>query len=251
MKFSYRNKLVTVKIDILGKTFRFLIDTGSERSFLVPNNHLVNFQKDLKQKVNVKGIGPDKIIEYFYCIPQIEIDGQIIRETDFLMKDRSLMFYFLGIDGIIGWDILKRINFLINFKDKLFIVSEIKLENLHPSVPIVPDKQLVVQLSYHNRNIKALIDSGANTSVISKEILSSLEFIKLRRNIVFGINGIFISKIPELSNIEINFGNKNIIVSNVNIKTLSYSWLLKLGTDIFRNYKVYINNLESEVVIVE
>lgn len=251
MKFSYRNKLLIVKINILGRYYKFLIDTGSERSFLVTNNYLNRFRRPLKQRVNVKGVGQDKLIKYVYSIPQITIDNQIINETEFLIKGKDLMSCYLGIDGILGWDILKRFNFLIDFKNKIFTVCDIEFQKSYPYVSISPGQQLVVQVGYDNNKINALIDLGANNTVISEGILSNMEFIKWRRNIVFGINGIFIRKIPEISNLIIDFGNKNIIINNVNIKTFKYNWLLKFGTDIFQDHKVYFNNLEREVLIIE
>ncbi|MDG3142244.1 retropepsin-like domain-containing protein [Streptococcus suis] len=251
MKFSYRKKLVIVNLDILGKTAKFLIDTGSERSFFASNKQLDIFRKPLDQNVRVKGIGKAKIITEAYFIPRLIFDNKVIRNAEFLIQDKNLMFRYLGIDGIIGWDILKGFNFTIDFKNKYLSVGDIQLQKSYPYVSIVPDKQLVVQVGYNNKEINALIDLGANRSVISKEIMLDSVGCKWRRYIVFGINGIVIRKVAELSNIVVNFGNQNITVNNANVKSFDYHWLLKLGTDSFRQYKIYFNNAEREVLVIE
>lgn len=102
MKFFNRKSLIVINISILGKKFKALIDTGSEKSFIAPNRYLNSFLKALPKKINVKGIGKAKKIEYGYFIPRMLIDHQTINEAIFLMKRKNFLFYYLGIDAILG-----------------------------------------------------------------------------------------------------------------------------------------------------
>lgn len=251
MKFYYRNKLVRIKINIFGKEYRFLIDTGSERSFLSYSKHLNQFKRQLEQKVKVKGIGKDAVIENCYSIPNLIIDNEIIYEAEFLIKRKNLMFYYLGIDGIIGWDILKQINFIIDFRNKLFHAGCAAPSEFLTKTSIISDKQLAIRVSYNNQSFIALMDLGANKSMLSTGIVSLMGGAHWKNHIVLGINGVSIQKTAEVYNVTFILGGMNFKVDTLSVRNFHSNWVIKFGTDSLLDYKVYFKNSEREVIILE
>ncbi|RLK63264.1 hypothetical protein D3H64_05625 [Atopobacter sp. AH10] len=110
---------------------------------------------------------------------------------------------------------------------------------------------MLVELEYKGKKVKTLIDLAANRSVISKELLQNKEIVRCRRTIVLGINGIYFRKIPELRNVRFRFGKADIVMAMIDVKTFYYQWLLKLGIDAFKKYKLYCDNKKREVVLIE
>ena len=210
----------------------------------------------MNYKINVKGIGKSKLITHAYLIPKINIDNYNLYNIKFLSKKKNFLFYYLGIDGIIGWDILKNLNFFIDFKNKYFNIdiSDTRKKNYdfylsHTS--IIKDKKLVIETIYNKKIVPTLIDLGANNSVISDELLSGDEEIKIKKNFIFGINGVYLRKVSEIKQLSIGIGLQNIDIQNTIIKNFKYNWLLKLGTDSFMNHILYFDNIEGEVLFIE
>lgn len=251
MKFYYKKKLVTIKIKIFDKMYTFLVDTGSEKSFLSYHKNLNQYTKRLQQKIKVKGIGKDTVIEECYVIPNLIIDGKMISKVIFLKKRKNWLFYYLGIDGIIGWDVLKQINFVIDFKHKLFQVGDTNPSKFLTKTSIISDKQLAVNVSYNSQSFIALFDLGANNSIFSMGVLSLINDACWKNKIILGINGFSIQKTAEVHNVTFVLGDMNFKVDKLLVRNRLSNWAIKFGTDSLLDYKVYFKNSEREVIIVE
>lgn len=251
MKFSYKNKLVTIKIKISEQYYTFLVDTGSEKSFLAPNKDLKNFQIELSNKILVKGVGKNKIIQHAYFIPEIKIDNEIISNTEFLIKDRNVMFYYLSIDGVLGWDILQRFDFAIDFKNKYFYIGSIQPPKSVASIPIISKKQAVILLDYNGDSYHTLLDLGANDSFISDDFRLSEKSVKRSMNFVLGINGFALNKISKVNHLIFTFSGEQLIVKNISIRSFNFQWKVKLGTDSLQGYTIYFINSKERIAISE
>lgn len=249
IKFKYKKGLITIDICIFNKYYTFLIDSGSEKSFLLPKKKFEKYKIKKEKYIKINGIGKDKIIKFAYIFPKIIIDGVSIYNAEFLIQNKNLMFFYLNIDGIIGFDILKQFDFYIDFTNKIFNIGKFHLQNNPHCSQILSDKQMVIKIGYNNKNYRTLIDLGANNSIISTDIIPNINLISNKNSIVLGINGFSVQKVSEIRNIIFSFGKNSFKVKKVYVGSFKYNWSIKLGTDSLNKYKVYFINSKREVII--
>ncbi|MBU0278616.1 aspartyl protease family protein [Gemella sp. zg-1178] len=250
MRFILKRNMIIIKIKIDEIYYKFLVDTGSERSFIVRNKNIEKYKQNILEKIKVKGIGGEEFLKNKYIFPKINIDNTIIHKVEILEKKRNSLFLYLGIDGILGWDILKKLDLLIDIKNKIFSLVTETTQNKKIGTPIISDKQLVIEMKYKNDLHSALIDLGATESFVTQEVFNNYDVI-WERNIVLGINGIKLIKVATIKNIILNIAGIEYKSRKLLIKSENFNWKFKLGMDFFENRKIFLKNSIKEMVIVE
>lgn len=113
-----------VKSRINGKSARLLVDTGASRTVFDINKKekFIKKQELVKNKSLSTGIGTNKMVSHSSVINKFSIDQLIIFEYEGVFIDLSIVnssyqqINIKPIDGVLGSDLLKQFNAIINFE---------------------------------------------------------------------------------------------------------------------------------------
>ena len=116
-----------VKSIINGKSARLLLDTGASRTVFDINNKIKFMKKQEMMKNNSlsTGLGTDKMISHTSFIKKFSIDKLVIFDYEGVFIDLSIVnssyekLNLKPIDGVLGSDLLKQFNAIINFEKKI------------------------------------------------------------------------------------------------------------------------------------
>ncbi|MBC1520230.1 hypothetical protein HB912_01040 [Listeria aquatica] len=92
-KLYIKNRLILLIGVIDGREYKFLVDTGSERSYMMRDFRLDLYKRKLDYLLKVKGVGNPSLENYEYQIPIINLAGCDIENSSFIVKQKN--FYFL------------------------------------------------------------------------------------------------------------------------------------------------------------
>jgi hypothetical protein len=113
-----------VKSIINGKSARLLLDTGASRTVFDINNKIKFMKKQemIKNNSLSTGLGTDKMISHTSFIKKFSIDKLVIFDYEGVFIDLSIVnssyekLNLKPIDGVLGSDLLKQFNAIINFE---------------------------------------------------------------------------------------------------------------------------------------
>ena len=181
VKIEIYKDLIFVPITIQGKKYRFLFDTGA------PLSISQEIQKELRFKIVSKGNIRDsdnnrKEIKWAR-LGSVEIGGiSFLNQTAFIGDFKANPIYeCLKIDGIIGSNMMRHCNWIIDQKEKELTFydkeQEQACENCF-SIPFITNQQYNIYIGFQIGNVKldkVLVDYGSNDSVqLSDAIFSNL-----------------------------------------------------------------------------
>ena len=129
--FRYENKHIFIDVDVNGKTYNFLFDTGFDISAIDLNEFKNNgYKRVLKKKISGSSI--EKKIVQFVEIPAIkiaEIDfneiGAALMDLSFINKNYTCSEN--PVIGVIGANLLRKANWQIDYKNRIIIFSDTAL----------------------------------------------------------------------------------------------------------------------------
>ena len=115
MKLIKRKGVYLLSIESNRKKYLFLLDTGSEFSYIYKNSLEDLTLKKLSKSILLRGVGGENIIREYVNIDRIKIGNIAIENQDFLVSVDISLKKLLRIDGVLGWDILKKFDFSLDF----------------------------------------------------------------------------------------------------------------------------------------
>lgn len=170
ISFEYINDLIFIPVTIENNQYNFLFDTGAELNIIDPS--IVNnlSLKQLKNGTIGNGQDSNKGIQRVQ-IKSIEIGGVHFNETAGMIWDMTPLANLIGcvkIDGIIGNNLMRKVNWQIDYKNK-----KIKISNNTEKFNISSDVKKIVMNSGNYGNVllnvkinnkikKFTFDSGYN-----------------------------------------------------------------------------------------
>ena len=251
VKIEIRNKLIIVPITIQGKEYRFLFDTGAPFSI----------SEELQENTNFKTVSKGNIVDSDYNrkkVKWVQVDsisvGNVLfkSQTAFVGDfDANPIMNCLGIDGIIGSNLIRQYNWTIDQEKHSLSLSSKIGTNAHKEIIVLPFKtdnqyNIFIDINIGKSSIKnVLVDYGSNGSIaLSNEIFNALR----EKNIVSktfiekGINQSGIIGKPVELNREISYSDSvrinNLSIKNVMIRT---GKTVSLGNDFLSRFNVTID----------
>ncbi|WP_372801245.1 aspartyl protease family protein [Lutibacter sp.] len=256
-----RKKLIIVPITIKGKKYNFLFDTGAPFSI----------SEEIQKKNNFKVVSKSNIVDSDYNrkkVKWVQVDsiniGNVLfqNQTAFIGDfNANPIMKCLGIDGIIGSNLIRQCNWTIDQeKYSLSLSRKMETNTLKESIvlPFKTDYQynIFIDVNLGQTNIKnILVDYGSNGSfALSDEIFNVLK----EKNIIsetFMEKGTSQSGIigkPVKLNREITYSD-SLRINNLNIKNVMIRTgkTVSLGNDFLSRFKVSIDWNNKKLYLVK
>src|SRR5215470_2498302 len=136
----------------------FLLDTGATTSAIAPDlaEHL-SLQTHPSTMVNF-----DKTVPVQWCVlPELTFGPERVTNIKVAIEDlRYLRTSGVAVDGIIGWDLLRRHSFRLDFANKRLVFGPVS-DSEHHSVPIRESSLfLTVPITLDGRELWMIADTG-------------------------------------------------------------------------------------------
>ncbi|CED71401.1 putative lipoprotein [Aliivibrio wodanis] len=181
-----------IPVIIGNKTYSFLVDTGASVTVIDSNiaseitettefsNLALHYQKDLESIRTVSGSMNGTDITFLKPVP-MSIGSQTIRDHEvWLSLDMELLSQAIGIDidGIIGIDTFRQMNWLVNNSTKrLTLLNDSPLTTQFDQCIGYSDSynhSPILYLAYSDYDISVLVDTGASHSYFGQEFIDYL-----------------------------------------------------------------------------
>lgn len=248
VKFDEYLGLVIVPVEINGKTYRFLFDTGAT----------TGISSDLNEKLNNNTIfrgglidsDKNRTIVKYVSVDSLNIGGiSFTNQSAFVINfDKNPILKCMDLDGILGSNTIKNCNWKIDFQNKKI---ELTNKEINPTdklnIPFKTDRQYNIKIDLktgglHITNLK--LDYGSNGALsIPKSVIYDLKsqniMTKITSQIGFSQSGIT----GEISSIKDLYGKldslyfNDLVFNNIPIKTGKGL----IGTGILSNWIVEID----------
>ena len=251
VNIEIRNKLIVVPITIQGKEYRFLFDTGAPLSI----------SEELQENTNFKTLSKGNIVDSDYNrkkVKWVQVDSINIGNVSFKNQtafvgdfDANPIMSCLGIDGIIGSNLIRQYNWTIDQeKHSLSLSSKIGTDTRKESfvLPFKTDNQYNIYLDINigKSSIKnVLVDYGSNGSIaLSNEIFNILQENNIvnKTFIEKGINQSGIIGKPVELNRQVSYSD-SVRINNLSFKNvmLRTGKTVSLGNDFLSRFKLTID----------
>lgn len=165
----FRNDLglIIIPIKFNGVEKQFAFDTGAQHS--VSYGWAEDELKRTRKTVNVKSSSGLTSTMRFYKSGTISLGSRKIRGHRILNAKRNEIFTCHGIDGILGVDITKELNWHIDYQQKILIMyppnhTPEYVKNMHELDFNFQSNRPYVYLNTKNNRFKFLLDTGASGS---------------------------------------------------------------------------------------
>lgn len=165
--------LIIIPITFNGVEKEFAFDTGATHS--VAYGWAKNELKPTRKTMNINSSSGLKSKMRFYKSGLIELGSRKIRRHSILNTAKNDVFSCYHIDGILGVDIIKELNWTIDFDRKILVMYPSnyfpdKVKTMYSLNFDYQDKRPYVFLKRKNKKIRFLLDTGAGGfSNISKQ----------------------------------------------------------------------------------
>lgn len=248
------NGIYLINVSIKGKLYNFVLDTGATISGII-KKRAQEFDLDVINHLNIKSASGNEVSRKVYNIEELYIGGLYIKnqplveldENDFKLPFSKEML--IKFDGIIGYDILKNIDFSLNLVSNTITfsnyISTYYLNNL-----IKGDIPLLLDHGYLYG-----IDSGAHCCWVDDTYNEQLFKKYPRYGLQMGVLGIELNKHRILKLLKLNIGNKEIIVKNVRtgFTQINNNCRLSaiLGNEIFKGKLIIFSHSCNSFIIEE
>lgn len=172
--------LAKIPVQINGKTYQFIFDTGAQGTVL-RSDKADEMGTNTGESDTLYDAFNNKTIQAFYNVGQLKVGESTITNLKTLVFPTNPVFECLGIDGIIGQDIIRQFDWLIDF-DKRYIIKidtsaryNEKLAGFKHVKFKMNDWKPTITLGIGSQNIDFLFDSGASSSDMAEDSYQSIK----------------------------------------------------------------------------
>lgn len=269
-KYTSKENIIKLQKNFLGMIFlivkcgtkdlKFLLDTGAQVS-CISSKIVSKFDSVIisKEKINVGG-GGGYYSEMNVCyVKHLETCGLKINNLPMLILNEnqlSLSLFgksIINIQGILGWDVLSKINFSIDLKN---MELEVIKNNVYSKENNFLKSSFPVIVCQVGENLRIFgLDLGARKSWISEKLVNKekLKVLGRKSKKIYTINGIVRESILIIEECVVGILDYKVRINNINT---GFTRLLNdyeldgvLGIDILKNKKLIIINSEDTMLL--
>lgn len=246
----FRNDLglIIIPITFNGVEKHFAFDTGAEYS--VAYGWAKDDLKKTNKTMTIHSSSGRKSRMRFYNSGLIELGSRKIRKHRILNAPKNEIFSCYKVDGILGVDIIKALNWTVDYKNKILIMYPAnyfpeKVKNMHQLDFDFQNQRPYVYLKLKKNRLKFLLDTGAGgTSNISRRNYNLTDIDKYPQTTFysgsFDVNGILTSSKPKVFQLP-EASSRKVLLSPVidydNLKSTKIGNSLWKGQELFLSLK--------------
>ncbi len=239
--FTMESDLIEIKAKVNGETRYMIFDTGADLS-------LITQDKATGKITEVEGAGNKSIKLGRDKVHSINI-GELAFENTYAVngKLQGVEQKMKNFGGIIGQPIIAKANWLFDFNEKVFIVSNQSLDQADfESINITRENgRPYATVTVEGTKYKAILDMGSTSTLsipdnhpLAEILLQKLAFTKTKDQ-VFTITGL--SEVTKQSATLPALQLANHHMTNLDVTILKSSQL-RIGLNMFKNYDLLIDN---------
>ncbi|HEX2693584.1 MAG TPA: retropepsin-like aspartic protease [Gemmatimonadaceae bacterium] len=240
----------TVRVRINGKDYQFWLDTGSSMTVLssdvAADAHVSVLTKDTLTVATFAGVAPARPA----LLPRMELGSVAITNSPAIVIDSRLMRIHgtaegvplsgLPVDGIIGWDVIRQLDILLDYASGKATVREPRyLGTIGTSMQNLKwvGKPFILLRTKSGATLHLTLDTGAQASFLNGAILKKAQVTATNSNArAYGIartGGKPAQAVPSLS---VDVGGTSIVLRDLIVYNPTSSSLINcdgiLGSDI-------------------
>ena len=176
--------LIKIPVVINGNVHYFLFDTGSEPTVL-RNDISGGLKKSFFRRRLIFDSHNKFAIQPIYTVPSFRIGNSELTNLRMISFKNSQFFNCMGVEGILGIDVIKKFDWIIDFDKKYLIKLEPgdTLTDLAGFLPVefyAKGNRPRIKLKIGDKWLDFLFDSGASTNDITKKDARDLEKVNLK-----------------------------------------------------------------------
>lgn len=175
----FRNDLgiITVPITFNGVEKQFIFDTGAQ--FTVGFSWVKEDLKPTRKAINVNSSNGSRTKMSFYKSGTIQLGSKTIKKHKIIQAEDSDIFTCYKIDGILGVDITKHFNWIIDYDQNVLIMSPSdfypeEIEGMYELDFDFSNNKPFVFMETSGQRLQYLLDTGASGSDINKKAFINL-----------------------------------------------------------------------------
>lgn len=183
IRFENLLGLIKIPVRINGELHYFMFDTGAEVT-AIREDVAAGLDKTGYSRKRLKDANNEVTIQSRFVVHSLKIGNSDVSDQSVYTFPDSPLFNCSGLEGIIGIDVIKQFDWLIDF-DKLYIVKTDPSDpagrfNDFAALDFYKHKfRPMIQLKIGNKIVDFLFDTGANGSYIDKK-----NYRKIRSEII-------------------------------------------------------------------
>lgn len=253
--------LYLVPITIGEKNYSFVVDTGAQISSFHASLLHEHPMKKLAGALSIRSIGGMEKNMSGYMMDELKIGSLTVQNVPMVMLESSLLppvlanidsFHFAGI---LGWDILSRMNFELDDVEKKFKVVKNRYQFAYPNM--VSTMFPIFLTKDENANLLVMgFDSGARYSWVNPQAMKKFAYPLSREAEMFGygVHGMetmIIHIVPEM-NLYLDRAHIRLRSVHTAETEVFHNVALDgiLGNEIFRNRRIRLINHQAMVLLV-
>lgn len=254
-----RSKLgmYTAKIKVNGFECKVMIDTGAEISVFADNFlESIDIYWNVEDDIEVSSFNDTKDNMNVALVNNLQIgEVEISNCSVLVIGSNKLIFKPLGINifeinGIIGWDILSKLDFEIDYRNRLFTVL-CNSEEESGTPMITSSFPSILLSSTDNKPIVVGLDTGARKSWISEKTIDKfdLQVLGEKDKNIFGAHGKERVSLKIIKSFEVLWDGR--LISFLNVRTgytgflNGYEYDCVVGNDLLNSYSIRVINSKS------
>jgi hypothetical protein len=250
----FRNDLglLIIPITFNGVEKQFAFDTGAQRS--VAYSWAENELKRTKNTITIASSGGLRSKMRFYKSGLIELGSRKIRGHKILNTPKNPFFSCHNIDGILGVDIIKELNWTIDFKRKILIMYPPKhfpesVKEMHALDFNFQKNKPHVFLKLNDTKIKFLLDTGAGGfSNISKQGYNLTKIDEYPQTYLqsgsFDVNGILTTTRPKVVLLPETSSREVLVSPIIQYNNRKSS---KIGNHLWKNTQLFLSLKKNQL----
>ncbi|MEJ2766018.1 retropepsin-like aspartic protease [Photobacterium sp. MCCC 1A19761] len=221
--------LPRVEVQINGKTFYFVLDTGASTNVITQRvADKLGIVADPQHQVSIDTATDNEVFAQLTILPSFRLGPTALHhQPAVIVENESLEQRLLGmswyqLDGIIGWPVLKKMNLTFNFADKrLLIERPVKKSGPQPNLVWLFDDPMVLTQSSEKGNLLWFLDTGAMRSQVTERYLTrhAIDDLDWKSKQFSGLGGKGKEeKTANLEAVEFTFPSATVMVEDIEVR---------------------------------